>query len=247
MALKDIVRKAGGLLFEDVGGTLDPKSGGALTALPDDLLKQLNSGVTLSQMNQQMPGASASDIQIGTNQASVSPETTIPKAPAAPIVTGDIVDFSPIYVEAGLPPVALTAEDFLKMVEDLGDIPLPAKRTMIGTMLNAMSKSTPGVNSASIANDALLKIKSLSVYNEGVKNQLVAFVTAREKSIADARAKITLEETTLKTAQDRVAKITEWCEREGNKLDDALEFFSADSGASKLAPTASTTPDPFKL
>lgn len=246
MALKNILQKAGGLFFEDVGGTLDPKSGGISSALPDDLLKQLNSGVTLSQMNQQMPGTSASDIQVGTNQGSISPETT-PKPPAVPIVTGDVVDFTPIYIEAGLPPVALTAEDFLKMITDLGDIPLPAKRTMIGTMLNTMSKATPGVNSASIANDALLKIKSLSVYNEGVKNQLVAFVAAREKSIADAKAKITLEETTLKTAQERVAKITEWCEKEGNKLDDALEFFSADSGTSKLAPNVTTTADPFKL
>jgi len=237
MALKDIMKKASGLFFDDVGGTLDhsANTGG----ISEDLLKQLQqsaTGMTLDQMNKQMSGTSMSDITVNVTQEALNPNAPVtPKAPAAPIVNGDNVDFTPIYQEANLPPVALTAEGFLQMIGELGDIPLPQKRTMVGTMLNTMAKATPGVNSANIANDALLKIKSLSVYSDGVKAQLVSFVTDREKSIADAKARIEQEQKAMETARSRVDKLVTWCEREGNKLDDVLEFFSSDSGSSKLA------------
>ena len=235
MALKDIVKKAGGLFFEDVGGTLNHQADANAGGMPDDLLKQLQqtnaAPMTLTQMNQQMHGASINDVQVNVTPDSLAPAApATPKAPAAPIVNGDVVDFTPIYVDANLPPVPLTAEGFLKMIQDLGEgIPLPAKRTMVGTMLSTMAKATPGVNSASIANDALLKIKALSVYSEGVKGQLATFTADRQKSIADAEAKIEAEKKAMETAKARVDKLVSWCEKEGNTLDDVLEFFSADT------------------
>lgn len=237
MALKDIIKKAGGLLFEDNGGTLDHNVDASKSGIPDDLLKQLSSSsaVTLEELNKQMPGASASDIKVGVTQDSISPAPSAPKAPAAPVINGDVADFTPIYVEANLPQVPLTAEGFLKMLAELGDIPIAAKRTMVGTMLSTMSKATPGVNSANIANDALLKIKSLAVYSDGVKAQLKTFITEREKSIADAEERIKKEKEAITTINTRVEKLVKWCEEEGNSLDDVLEFFSADTGESKLA------------
>jgi len=123
----------------------------------------------------------------------------------------------------------------LKMLAELGDIPIAAKRTMVGTMLSTMSKATPGVNSANIANDALLKIKSLAVYSDGVKAQLKTFVAEREKAITDAEERIKKEKEAITTINARVEKLVKWCEEEGNSLDDVLEFFSADTGESKLA------------
>lgn len=234
MALKDIIKKANGLLFEDVGDTLK-QTASATGASTNDLLKQLEQSsttMTMEQMNQHMPGVSASDVVVNVAQEALAPSQ--PKTPAAPIVSGDNVDFTPIYIEANLPQVALSAEHFLDMLAELGDIPLPAKRTMVGTMLNTMAKTTPGVNSASIANDALLKIKSLSMYSDGVKGQLLSFVADREKSIAEAKARIEQEQKAVETAKERVEKLVAWCEREGNNLDDVLEFFSADNGVSKF-------------
>lgn len=121
------------------------------------------------------------------------------------------------------------------MLAELGDIPIAAKRTMVGTMLSTMSKATPGVNSANIANDALLKIKSLAVYSDGVKAQLKTFVAEREKAISDAEERIKKEKEAITTINARVEKLVKWCEEEGNSLDDVLEFFSADTGESKLA------------
>lgn len=236
MILKDIVKKASRLLFEDTGGTINPNADAGTSGIPEDLLKQLSStsSVTLEQLNKQMPGASASDIRLGVTQESISPVASTPKPPATPIISGDTADFTPIYEEANLPKVPLTAEGFLKMLAELGDIPIPAKRTMVGTMLNTMSKSTPGVNSASIANDALLKIKSLAVYSDGIKNQLKKFVAEREKSIADSEERIKQEKKAIETINTRVEKLVKWSEQEGNLLDDVLEFFSADTGDSKL-------------
>jgi len=239
MALKDLIKKANNLIFEDTGGTLDHAADGA--GMPKDLLAQLQaastSGMTLGQMNEQMPGLNATDIKVDAGLGAVDPTAPVaPKAPAAPLVSGNSVDFSPIYVEANVPPVPLTAEGFLKMLAELGaDIPLPAKRTMVGTMLVTMSKATPGVNSASITNDALLKIKTLLAYSDSAKAQLTSFMTERKKSIAEAEARIQAEKNAMDTAQKRVDQLVQWCEKEGNELDDVLEFFSTDSGASKLA------------
>lgn len=246
MRLKDIVKKANGLFFEDIGGTLDAHVSAPSSGISDDLLKQLQqassggvaTGVTLEQINKQMAPQTPAD-----QSATIISTPTEPKPPAAPIVNGEDVDFTPIYVESNVPTVPLAAEGFLKMLADLGtDIPLPAKRTMVGTMLNTMAKTTPGVNSATIANDALMKIKSLSAYSDSVKNQLTTFLAERDKSIADAKAKIDAETKAAETAKLRVEKIVGWCEKEGNTLDDVLEFFSADAGTSKLA----EIPSPFK-
>lgn len=237
MALKDVLQKAKGLIFYDVGDTL---SNGTPNTGTGDLLKQLeaNSQVTLGQMNSQMDGVSVSEVnvQVGAEALNPAAAAAAPKPPAAPMVgaNGD-VNFEPIYQEAGLPAVPLTAEGFLEMVKEFGEIPVAAQRTMVGTMLNTMAKNTPGVSSASIANDALLKIQALSTYSEGVKKQLGAFVADREKSIADAEARIAAEKKAITSAQERVNTLVTWCEDEGNVLDDVLEFFSTDTGNSKHA------------
>jgi hypothetical protein len=237
MALKDIMQKAKGLIFEDVGDTL---STGTSSTGTGDLLKQLeaSSQVTLGQMNSQMDGVSVSDVNVKVGAEALNPAAaaSAPKPPAAPLVgaNGD-VSFEPIYQEAGLPSVPLTAEGFLEMVKEFGDIPVAAQRTMVGTMLNTMSKQTPGVSSASIANDALLKIQALSTYSEGVKKQLGTFVADREKSIADAELRIANEKKAIAAANERVQTLVTWCEDEGNVLDDVLEFFSTDTGNSKHA------------
>jgi hypothetical protein len=64
---------------------------------------------------------------------------------------------------------------------------------------------------------------------------LDSFVADREKAIAEAQARIESEKKAMETAKQRVAQITTWCEDEGNVLDDVLEFFSSDTGASRLA------------
>jgi hypothetical protein len=235
MGLKELAKKASGIFFEDVGNTLDQTqdSGG----LDPDLLKKLqgNSSITLDELNKQLGGTTQPTVAV--DQSVIQPsQAPVNKPPAAPIVNGNVVDFSPIYNEAQIPTAPLSAEEFLKMLADLGeDIPLTAKRTMAGTMLKALAKNTPGLTSVTIVNDALAKIKALAAYNDGVKTQLDSFVADREKAIAEAQARIESEKKAMETAKQRVAQITTWCEDEGNVLDDVLEFFSSDTGASRLA------------
>jgi hypothetical protein len=231
MASKNIAQHVAGFFFEDTSKTPEQNpeqspDGGIDPALLAKL--QGGSSLSLDELNKSLEGK---------NPAVNSPqlnETPVNKQPAAPIVNGDIVDFTPIYKEAQIQDAPLSAEEFLQLLAELGDMPLAAKRTMAETMLRAMAKQTPNLTSDTIEGDALAKIKALASYSDGVNAQLKSFVADRTKAIADAEAKIEAEKKALDAATKRVAQITDWCKREGNVLNNVITFFNpgaVDSGS----------------
>jgi hypothetical protein len=152
------------------------------------------------------------------------------------LAPGGIPNFEKVYANASLPKSSFGAEQALDVMASLPhDLPLEVKRTTVQATLTAMGKAM-GVDTESVVADASRKMAALSAFEDSLNLQskrfiatMTAEIEAHQAKIAELSAKIDESKKSLETA---LAK----CHEENEKLDDVLEFFTLDIGASKNAP-----------
>ncbi len=152
------------------------------------------------------------------------------------LAPGGIPNFEKVYSNASLPKSSFGAEQALDVMASLpADLPLNVKRSTVQATLTAMGKAM-GVDTESVVADASRKMAALSAFEDSLNLQskrfiatMTAEIDAHQAKIAELNAKMDESKKSLETA---LAK----CHEENEKLDDVLEFFTLDIGASKNAP-----------
>jgi hypothetical protein len=214
MSLKNALKKAASLLveFPEEEVTSTP-----IEEAPIPVTK------TVEQIVEATPGPNLDQVKI--------PEEKV----AAAMAPGGTVNFANVYSNAGLTPSTFGAEQALEVMASLpAELPLAVKRTTVQATLTAMGKAM-GVNTESVVADASRKLAALSAYEDMLSHQTQNYVAklaieiqTHEERIAALKADID------KTNQLLTSAITA-CDKEGERLDDVLEFFTLDTGASKHA------------
>lgn len=220
----------------------------------------------IAQMNQtlqQMGGGGAAAAAAGTGGGQAKTVEQIVRDSEGPnldeiavsaqdsqaVLTADgSVDFPAIYAKAGLPAAPFTAEQTLEMLASLpANLPLEVKRQTVQVTIGAIGKSI-GANPETIVADASRKLAALAAYAEGFTQHTSDFVGAAEFEIESLLAQVEEKRTAILAAKEQQTKIVQICDRETDRLDDILEFFSLDVGASKYAAVAAAdagTPPPL--
>jgi hypothetical protein len=222
MPLQDALKKVSGF-FVEVEPTDAPSVPSVATpsAQPTPVPKVTK---TLEQIAREQPGPNLDEIK--------APET-----PTQPIERPDgSVDFDAIYATAGLPAAPFTAEKVLEILGSLPpELPLEAKRATMKVTLSALG-ATLGVTPETVVADASRKLTALGAYAQTFTQQAATYVEKAEAEIARMEADIILRREKIAAAKVRQQKMVESCDQEADRLDDVLEFFSLDTGASKHAP-----------
>jgi hypothetical protein len=263
MALRDVLRKAAGLIVE-----LPPEETGSLE-LPevpkgtegegdppplDELLAVLDEHKDNPQTAgaKAPPGAVASG-QRPSNQAPGSRPATktveqivrdtkgpnleeikVAASPPAPVPAGE-VDLAAVYRAANLPAAPFSAEQMLEMLASLpSELPLDTKRKTVKVTLSALGK-TMGATPETIVADASRKLAALNAYAEHVTKQTDEFIARSEKEIAALQAQMEAKRQAMQSARQKLAQSRQKCDAEAERLDDVLEFFSLDVAPSKYA------------
>jgi hypothetical protein len=165
-------------------------------------------------------------------------------APGA-MVSGEVIDFAAIYRAAGLPNATFGAEQMLETLHSLPvELPLETRRATVKAMLSTLGK-TMGATPETVVADASRKLAALHSFAGFMEKKTSTAISKNEEEIAALEAEIDAKRTAIQGARSELAKIMNGCEVEADRLDDVLEFFSLDVGASKHAPTAHapTAPD----
>lgn len=152
------------------------------------------------------------------------------------LAPGGIPNFEKVYANASLPKASFGAEQALEVIASLpAELPIEVKRLTVQATLTTMGKAM-GVDTASVVADASRKMAALGAFEDRLnmdsKNFLAtlnAEIQAHQAKVAELNAKITEANKSLQNA-------LALCAAENDKLDDVLEFFTADTGASKYAP-----------
>ena len=239
MSLRDAMRKAASLIVE-----LPPEPRPAaglrssdvdLDDLPDlDLpanaqLPGARQGVhepkTIEQLVQEADGPDLDQIEVGE----VPPEAT----------AGASLDFAAIYGAANLPESQFGAEQMLEMLGSLpAELPLETRRATVNAMLGTLGKNM-GATPQSIVADASRKLAALQSFNSWMEKKAGETIAQSETEIADLESQIDARRTAMQNAKSELSRVTQSCESEADRLDEVLEFFSLDQGASKHAPPGS--------
>jgi hypothetical protein len=145
------------------------------------------------------------------------------------------LSFTEIYQQAGVPAAPFTAEQMLDMLSSMpASVPLEIRRQTIGVTLGAMGKAI-GATPDTIVADASRKLAALASYADTVAAHTAAFTTSAEQEIAELQQEIDRKRRAIETARQNQVEVTQLCHGETDRLDDVLEFFSLDVGASKHA------------
>jgi hypothetical protein len=179
---------------------------------------------TVEQIAREQPGPNLDEIK--------APET-----PSQPIERADgSIDFNAIYSTAGLPSAPFTAEKVLEILGSLpAELPLEAKRATMKVTLGALA-GTLGVTPETVVADASRKLTALGAYAETYTQQAATSVEKAQAEIARMEAEIERRKESIEAAKSRQLRMVQACDQEADRLDDVLEFFSLDTGASKHAP-----------
>jgi hypothetical protein len=161
---------------------------------------------------------------------------------ALPSTSGDKpLDFPAIYRAAKLPETGFGAEQMLETLASLpAELPLETKRITVRAMLGTLGKTT-GATPESLVADASRKLAALNSFVGFMDKKTGESVAQNESDIAALQAQIEDKRTAILSAKTELARVHQGCELEADRLDDVLEFFSLDQGASKYAP-GETTP-----
>lgn len=233
MSLRDAMRKAASLIVE-----LPPEEPGVnlrsgdvdLDDLPDldlpanaQLPGAVHEPKTVEQLVREADGPNLNEIEVGD----------VPDAATA----GQTLDFAAIYRAAKLPESQFGAEGMLEMLRSLPtELPLETRRATVGAMLGTLGKNM-GATPQSIVADASRKLAALQSFNSFMEKKSGETIAQSETEIADLEAQIDARKTAIQNAKSELSRVTQQCESEADRLDDVLEFFSLDEGASKHAPT----------
>lgn len=179
---------------------------------------------TVEQLVRDSPGPDLSDIEVGD----VAPEIT----------AAQTLDFAAIYRAANLPTEQFGAEATLEMLRSLpSELPLETRRVTVKAMLGTLGKNM-GATPQSIVADASRKLAALQSFISFMENKSGETVAKSEAEIAELERQIDAHRTAIQNSRAELTRLTKNCEAEAARLDDVLEFFSLDEGASKYAPDA---------
>jgi hypothetical protein len=146
------------------------------------------------------------------------------------------LDFPSIYRAAKLPEVAFGAEQMLETLSNLpSELPLETKRLTVRAMLSTLGKAS-GATPETIVADASRKLAALASFENFMSQRTGETIEKAQAEISNLEAQIEARKAAIQAAKNQFAQIQSECERESDKIDDVLEFFSLDVGASKLAP-----------
>lgn len=152
------------------------------------------------------------------------------------LAPGGVPNFDKVYANASLPKSSFGAEEALQVIASLpADLPLDVKRATVQATLSAMGKAM-GVNTDSVVADASRKMAALGAFEDSLNLQSKRFVESMTAEIQAHQAKIAELNAKIEEANKSLQNALSLCNAEGEKLDDVLEFFTLDIGASKNAP-----------
>ena len=244
MSLRDTLRKAASLVVEmpPEERSVNLRSGDIdLDDLPDlDL-----------PANARLPGAgSASDAvseprtieQLVRDSDGPNLDQIQISAVPADATAGAALDFAAIYGAAKLPETQFGAEAMLEMLRSLpSELPLETRRATVKAMLGTLGKNM-GATPDSIVADASRKLAALQAFGGFMERKTGETIAQSETQIADLEAQIDAQRQTIQNARAELNRVTRGCESEADKLDDVLEFFSLDQGASRHAASGDSEP-----
>ncbi|BDI30947.1 hypothetical protein CCAX7_29980 [Capsulimonas corticalis] len=178
---------------------------------------------TVEQLVAQSEGPSLEAVQEAAS--------AIPTSPGEP----ELLSFPEIYRQAGVPAAPFTAEQMLDMLSSMpASLPLDIRRQTIGVTLSAMGKAI-GATPDTIVADASRKLAALASYADTVAAHTAAFTASADQEIAELQLEIDRKKRAIETARQNQIEVAQLCHNETDRLDDVLEFFSLDIGASKHA------------
>lgn len=225
MSIKNLLRKAAELVVEIPEDPNEKASD--VTSMPDPAVpkKAAQQPKTIEQIVRETPGPNLDEIKVAAPAPIQSPVT-------AP---GGKVDFQEIYGRAGLPTAPFGAEQALEVMSSLpADLPLDVRRTTVQATLHAMGKAM-GVNTESVVADASRKLAAIAAYEEALEHQAQQFAGAAESKIAELERQIAEQRAAIADVERKLGEATTACQRESDRLDDVLEFFTLDVAPSKHA------------
>ena len=207
------------------------------------------STATAAQLAQGGSGPNLDQIKSAAAGA-VNPGGFVQGAPAAgagPIVGSDgKLKVSVVYEAAGVSPTPFSAEQALELIQAMpADLPLEIRRQTVKATLSTIGK-TLGATPQTIVADATRKAAALDAYLNAFGKKSEEFVGKVEGEIKTLEAQIAEKRKAIEVAKHRVEDLSKFCDREAERLDDVLEFFSLDVGPSKYAadaPPAGATPN----
>lgn len=229
MSLFNTLKKATSLLVEMPEDREPPKLRSTDVPDMDDIdtelpaAARLSSAKSIEQIVEESDGPNLNEIQVTPT--------------AIPIATeGKPLDFASIYRAANLPETAFGAEQMLETLASLPpELPLETRRATMKAMLSTLGKSS-GATPETIVADATRKLAALASFENFMNKRTEETIAKSQAEIADLEAQIEARKTAINGAKSQFALIQSECERESDKIDDVLEFFSLDVGASTLAP-----------
>lgn len=225
MSIKKILRKAAELVVEIPDQPIDPVS--QLQMAEPTANAPIHATKSVEQIIRESPGPNLDEVSIPEDP---KPTTTLPLAP------GGHFEFQAVYDRAGLTPAAFTAEQAFDVINSLPqELPIEVRRSTVQATLQAMGKAM-GVNTESVIADAGRKVAALAAYEDILTHQADQYIGGLQVQIAELQQQIATHETEIKKTQDMLASAIGRCEQESDRLDDVLEFFTLDQGASRNAP-----------
>ncbi len=246
MSLSNMMRKAAGLLVEIPDESADYNST-ARAPLSDDDLPDMD---LPSQARLSSPGAGAGVLQPksieqivreaqGPNLDEIQVDATqIPANVGAPggILSGEKIDFAAIYRAAKLAETPFGAEQMLETLGSLpAELPLETRRATVRAMLSTLGKST-GATPETVVADASRKLAALESFESYMAKKTADAVAQNENEIGELEKQIDAKREAIQKSKGELLQVSRGCEAESDRLDDVLEFFSLDVGASKYAP-----------
>jgi hypothetical protein len=231
MNFKNTLRKAASLLVE-----LPPEeqqAGGAGGGSVDELFAQLEKDAAEQGGR---PGNSKTVEQIVRDAEGPNlEEIRVTSARGLPLTADGSPDFQALYKAAGVPEPTLTAEKVLEMLASLPkELPLETRRQTVRVMLSAVDK-TVGASPDTLVADASRKLAALASFVETLTRETDSFTSTTEADIATLEAQIDEKRKAILAARQQLARGSEVCAAESDRLDDVLEFFSLDVAPSKYA------------
>ena len=152
------------------------------------------------------------------------------------LAPGGIPNFPKVYANANLPVSTFGAEQALEVIDSLpADLPIAVKRSTVHATLSAMGKAM-GVDTESVVADASRKMAALGAFEDSLNLQSKRFIETMTADIQGHQAKIAELEARIADSNKSLETAKGMCHVENEKLDDVLEFFTLDIGASKNAP-----------
>ena len=176
------------------------------------------SSQTIEQLVQKADGPNLDQIEITQVPANIMGENSL--------------DFAAIYAAANLPVTQFGADEILNVLSSIpAEVPLQTKRVTVKAVLGGMANM--GASPENIVADASRKLAALEAFHGFMERKTSETMATSETQIAELESQIEARRRAIENARSELARVTQGCESEADKLDEVLEFFSLDEGVSQ--------------